>query len=358
MNSLIISSTRPNSRHPIGNFLKSLAIATALIGAAPFHASAVSIRLESGALGLASNVYINWEKDGNPADPNQPGKLSIDGAIGSGVGSSLWVQTNGLAGQGTLLNPLFVTITAKSHLDNTGVVPLDYTAGILCLTSGTGGNPTDLGLGVRAFTVDSNGNRQLNAATQTYLIEGSKEVSGGTDPCTWNANKPPHVDEIVNFNFAKNVLGTSIVVTLTKFDGTGTGTTGLNGSEDIVDIVINRVSGAQIDLKSLRKSANPNLFTAVQSYNDVYNLNFSAIPGLLATDIVTSFGIRANDDNPSSPQGTAEHFLINGLTATIAPATVPDGGFTRLFLGLSTLGLLFAAHTKSILHPSSKQAVQ
>jgi hypothetical protein len=317
-----------NLKKPITKAYRTLALAGLVAGAIPFHASAINIILEAGALGFA-NSAIN---DGSTVDPDIAGKLVTSPTVGQG--SVLTVQTDGKAGPGTVANPLLVTITANTHLDT----PLngDYQSGVIYMTSSANPlNPTDRGLGVRAFTVNTTTGMRL----ATGAIEGSKEVSGGTDTSATDHNGAPHVDELVDFNFAQAVLGQSIVVTLTKFDGLGTSGGGLNGSQDIFDIVVHRSGGADIVLNSVTSSSFTGLVTPT-AYTDVWNINFSHLPGLLATDIVTEFTIRANDDNPSNPAGTAEHFLIDGL---VVNTSVPDAGST---LGLMGIGLAMLAAAK------------
>lgn len=328
---------------PLTKLCRSCAIVGLIAAAGQFQASAVSVRFEAGALGNIgpgnTNTTVN---DGGNLDTPIANKLTL-GAVGSGVGSTLFVQTDGTAGPGSLANPLFVTVTARSHLDNT-VSFGDYQAGAIYITAGTGGltSPKDKGLGVRAFTV--NETTGLREAGLTPSIEGSKEVSGGTDstPTTMN-NGAPHVDEDVTFDFAQGVLGSSINVVLTKFDDTGTNG-GLNGSEDVFDLLIKRTVGPDIVINAVRKGTPPGaaMITEIGAASDqVVNVNFGALVGLGllgAADVVTSFSIRANDDNPSSPAGTAEHFLINGLTVGAPPPpSVPDGGSTIALLGLALM---------------------
>lgn len=317
-----------------------------LLALAPLPAGAVttSIILEpgSGALNLGSSAAVN---DGGTIDPDIAGKLVTSPVTGQG--SILYVQTDGKAGQGTLSSPLLFTVTANSHLDNTGAIG-DFQAGVLYLASADGtAGPVGHGLGVRAFTVNST--TGLRQSGPSPGIEGSKEVSGGSDPTSFTVrgNGAPHVDERVLFtiNPTLSVVGQSISMVLTKFDGTGTSPGGLNGSEDIFDLVINRLSGSPLVFNSLKASSFGNWGTNIGT--DAWKFDFSKITGLGPTDIVTSFSVRANDDNPSNPAGTAEHFLINGFTLTYNETPpVPDSGSTAGLLGLGLLGLLAVRHRR------------
>lgn len=326
---------------PLTKLCRRCAMVGLIAAASQFQASAVpiSIVLEAGALGNigpgGTNTTVN---DGSTLDTPITGKLELGGPVGSGLGTVLYVQTDGKAGKGTALAPLFVTLTARSHLDNTGAIG-DFQAGNFYITP-SDGTVKDNGLGVRPFTV--NETTGLRDTGNNPRIEGSKEVSGGTDPTDFatRGNGAPHVDERVLFDFAQPVLGKSINVVLTKFDATGTNG-GMNGSEDIFDLIISRVGLPDIVLNSVRKSVPPGaaMLTYIGAAADmVVNVNFDGLVGLGilgATDLVTSFSIRANDDNPSSPAGTAEHFLIDGLTAE--GPKVPDGGSTIALLGLALM---------------------
>ena len=57
--------------------------------------------------------------------------------------------------------------------------------------------------------------------------------------------------------------------------------------------------------------------------SDTWVINFNAL-GFAATDIATSFAIRAINPNPADTgSGTKEHFLISGFLATIGRSTCP-----------------------------------
>ena len=287
------------------------------LAASAVTATPISIKLTTDALGLGSSDL----NSGGTVDPDMPG-FYTSSVIGQG--SVLTVQTDGLAGSGTAANPLFATITSQTHLDTLYGLPgiNDYLAGALYLTKENDKTPDgkDEGLGVRAFTVDDFGLRKLDSATGLALIEGSKHVSGGTGPEIYipgGANGAPHVDEDVNFDFSSafQVDGSSVEVLLSKYV-----------SSNIVDLHIDMASGEAIDLPFL-ETTNTAIFERIGGSRDrLWKLKFSGISQLQAGDRIDSFTIRANDDNPSCPRGTAEHFFITGFTVDAdvvpEPATV------------------------------------
>jgi len=284
----------------------------------------VSVKLTTDALGLG-NAKLNHDGDRNPADQVNTAGFFISPITGQG--SKLLVQRSGLAGAGTVLDPLLVTITARTHLDNTslpvgwGVGGADYHAGIICLTNENTSLPDgkDEGLGVRAFTVASDTGLRTYAGEDIHkehpLIEGSKEVSGGTDEATRSVIGPPHVDEDVLFTFDHNslALANSVSVTLSKFEST-----------DKIWLTINLLGGGS-DYENTFLGTGSGAFSFVpdgDAGDKAYNLNFSAL-GFSATDWIESFSIRAVDDEPDDPTGTAEHFLITGLNSSVPePATL------------------------------------
>lgn len=295
----------------------ALVAAFTVIGQAAATAAPISVKLTSDALGLGS-ADINDGHDGDPVDADFPGKFVTSPVTGEG--SILYVQESNAAGSGTALDPLFVTITAKGHLDTIGAPP-DWYAGIIFISKESSDTPDGKkeGLGVRSFTVNpATGIRVIDPATGRARIEGSKHVSGGTETKTWGAdgypdfngtkNGAPHVDEAVLFDFANPVVADSVVVRLSEFEST-----------DVIDLSINvtHSDATQSVLTDTWLATSEAPLVMVGSSSDkVYDLVFANMPGLLDTDVVTGLQIRAIDDDPEHESGTAEHFWVTGVTAT------------------------------------------
>ena len=242
----------------------------------------------------------------------------------TGVGSILTIQQSGLAGSGTALDPLFVTLTSQTHLDVITGLPAedhDYYAGIITLTKD--GDIARSGLGLRAFKVDGQtAVRLLDSSTQQPLLDGSKHVSGGTDYADLDdkidnqkdsdLSKAPHVDESVTFNFESsfNVNAQSVEVLLSDVKASDG-----NPEDLMLDLYIKLTSGAVIDLDSLQLSASTGIFENMGAKDDkLWKLKFSGINALGTSDFVDYFEIRAIDPLLDGPRGTAEHFFINGMT--------------------------------------------
>ncbi len=353
----------------------------------------VSIKFTSDALGLGSD-NINDGKDGMSIGTDFAGKLETSTVTGEG--SFLYIQQDGLAGLGSTDNPLFVTVTAKNHLDTPG--PGDWNAGVLYISKEyTGGGKNAIanskdkgkgkgkgkdkskgkgiskgrgrdkgrckdrdrdkdkgkdkshsshldgykeGLGVRAFTVDpAGGLRIIDPATGRARIEGSKHVSGGTETFdSWDditlvktkdgvKNGPPHVDELVRFDFANPVAAQSVVVRFSDFLST-----------DVIDLSIEVIhqDGSTETLTDnwLDTVESPLVIAGIES-DKLCDLIFANIAGLSDTDLITSFDIRAIDDNPLHPRETAEHFYITAISASVVPEpatiTLLGMGFLSLF---------------------------
>lgn len=279
----------------------------AAAGPADADATSVSVKLTTNALGLGTSG-INYGKDGSSIHADIAGKLVT--STTTGLGSILYVQRSGLAGSGTTLDPLLCTITAYTRLDTVTGLPAvnDYQAGVITLTDENTSSPDgkDEGLGVRAFRVGSNALRTYDKSGLA-IIEGSKEVSGGTGPSAWyskDPNGPPHVDDEVLFSFAPDsyVLGQSIIVTLSKFE-----------AGDKIDLNLSLIGGGVLTY-SFAGTSNPAFSNPGDS---VWNVSFAKLTGLGANDFVSSFSIRAIDDDPLHPSSTAEHFLITGFSAQL-----------------------------------------
>jgi hypothetical protein len=315
----------------------------------------VSVELTSEALGFGT-TEINYEGNNSAVEADRTGQL-VTSTIAN-IGSVLTIQSNGLAGLGTLTDPLLVTVTAHTHMDTMNNLPAgyDFQAGVITLSKGDGDLEKE-GLGVRAFGVDldpSSANyakRYVNTSYQStnghgYQMEGSKEVSGGVNSPEWAdftdgqpempSNQPPHVDEEVIFDFNNDMFAVeadSIKVLLTKI--------GKTKDKDPMnlglDLTINLMDGSQIyqSFGNLYDDSGVGgIFSTLAGNDDVIQIDFSgASLGLDAMDNVTSFIIGARDDTADGPAGTDEHFLINGFSATVPePMTVAILGFGALLL--------------------------
>ncbi|MEX0642815.1 MAG: hypothetical protein WD468_08955 [Pirellulales bacterium] len=201
----------------------------------------------------------------------------------------------------------------------------DFQAGVLYISKESNMLPDgkDEGVGVKAFTVDSNGVRTFS--NNLAKIEESREVSGGTDTNKTPHNGPPHVDESVIFDYQLPVLGDSIEVLLSKFEATHK-----------IDLQIERVGMSDLNFSFIGPPA-AGIFEQIGVANDhLWKLKFAGLTGLGASDIVKSFTIRALDDNPADPRPTAEHFLITGMTLEVVPE---PGACLLVAVGLVIYGL-------------------
>ncbi len=216
--------------------IAAILLVLVVLGSLPAQAGPTFIELTSDALGLGSSK-INYAGNDSYVEADRPGQLIT--STTANIGSVLYIQSNNLAGQGDGINPLLVTVTARSHLDIQDNLPAGYDihAGVITLTNNTGDLPKE-GLGVRAFAIDTNfdngnnpnyGKRYDDSTGNGFRMEGSKEVSGGVDVTDWAdfvagnsvppSNSPPHVDEEVKFDFNNDqfsIAAGSITVLLTK----------------------------------------------------------------------------------------------------------------------------------------------
>ena len=303
------------------------------------EAEIISIALTAGELGF-SDSNIN---EGDTVDGDKDGLIT---SPTTGEGSILTIQKNGDAGPGTV-SPLLVTLTAQTHLDVIYNLPTthDYHAGVIFITDNDGKDKKKpgekRGLGVRAFEV--NGDKQdPNFLMRTYAsgaaeIDGSKEVSGGTDFTDLDAkinagklNSPPHVDESVIFDFDPwfNVKATSVKVIFEdfKFDPTGK-----------IALDIKFTNRGPLAFPLLETSgATITAFTELDSGLKRWRLDFDQLPGLGTNDFVDYFEIRSLDDLTGGKTAeTAQHFLINGLTLDAQPVPTPS-----TLIGLVSMGAM------------------
>ena len=281
-----------------------------------------TVKFTADALGLGSSD-IN---EGSTVEANIAGKLITSSTTGRG--SSLYVQRSGIAGLGTNSDPLMLRVTCRTRLDAVSgfpgsnddddddddlvstSTPRDYQAGVLYVSkenSSTVGK--DEGLGVRAFETNSSGIRKTSGGVAR--ITGNKEMSGGTGSTVFDptpSDEPGDEEILVEFNPASStpgMLGDSMTVTLSKFK-----------SGNLLELTINLEGGSVLHFASLGTSSGA--FTSLGS--DVQRLAFSSLAGLSSSAIVSSFAIRAIEDNPSNPSVHAEGLLLQGISGTLVPA--------------------------------------
>lgn len=281
-----------------------------------------TVKFTADALGLGTSD-IN---EGSTVEANIAGKLITSST--TGMGSSLYVQRSGIAGLGTNSDPLMLRVTCRTRLDAVSgfpgsnddddddddlvstSTPRDYQAGVLYVSkenSSTVGK--DEGLGVRAFETNSSGIRKTSGGVAR--ITGNKEMSGGTGSTVFDptpSDEPGDEEILVEFNPASStpgMLGDSMTVTLSKFK-----------SGNLLELTINLQGGAVLHFASLGTSSGA--FTSLGS--DVQRLAFSSLAGLSSSAIVSSFAIRAIEDNPSNPSVHAEGLLLQGISGTLVPA--------------------------------------
>ena len=312
----------------------------------------VTIFLTSDDLGLGSSD-INQAGNGSAVEDDRPGKLVTSAT--ANVGSVLTIQTDNLAGSGTILHPLLATVMAHTYMDVKDNLPpgADIHAGVITLTRNSGETKND-GLGARAFGIDTRAGatfakRYTNPAFVSprnpngYQMEGSKEISGGVgarDFAIWllgqtgsgiPGNNPPHVDEEVIFDMNDvelNIRADSVRTLLTRIKA---------GSDNLFDLgielTINLVGGTSISRSYGRILLAPDVFSSPGA--GIIEIDFSAASlGLGPTDLIDSFVIGARDDTIDPEAGTDEHFRIHAFTADVTRVPEPTT------LALLVLGVL------------------
>jgi len=312
----------------------AIVLSLVMFVAAQAEAVSVSVLLTTDDLNLTGFAGAKYN-DHHVASPDVGGEIWM--STTTGEGNILKVQQSGDAGSGETGDPLLVTITAVSHQDvvvGLPTVPHDYYAGAIYLSKDEHTDSLrDEGLGVKALEVeivdtgldppdDWTVERMLDTATGRVKLDGSKEVSGGTDDGTFDRDHPngaPHVDEAVTFDFNHTVAPVSaeeMVVVLTKFK---------ESDGELINLHIELVGGEIIDLDYIGTTSA--LFSQIPADGtDVWRVSFDEIPEIDLADVLKSFTIQAVDPadvDGTSPEGTAEHFLIHGFTTTASFAGEP-----------------------------------
>jgi hypothetical protein len=170
----------------------------------------------------------------------------------------------------------------------------------------------------------------------THINLNSGVVQNGLD--SGNTFGAPHVNENVLFNPGPGmqILAQSVEVRLSKFEYRSGG---LN-KQNKIDPEIGLASGATIRRIPAVGPGNapgdPFEIFRPTSDDKVWDVVFANIDGIEADDQVEWFSIRAEDDNPDEPSGTADRFLITGFQADVTVVPVP-GAFV---LGVAGLGLV------------------
>jgi hypothetical protein len=288
----------------------AILVAALAAGAGPAAGqSTFSIKFTSQALGLGT-ADINA---GKMVDADRPGLIT---SPTTGLGSVLTIGADGRATTGAA----FVTVTAASHLDVVSYPPApfptvhDFQAAVIYITKENTSLPDgkDEGLGVRAFTVKegttaTSGLRKLDGSTGRALIEGSKEVSGGTDQPVYKPSSPngaPHVDEAVRFAFAagSGVDAASVELTVSKFV-----------AGDIVVLTLGLAGGTEYTYGI--GTTHPGMTAVGSTSSNLWRFRFASL-ALPAGSVLERLTIKAIDPNPASPKGTAEHFDVTAMTGS------------------------------------------
>jgi len=342
--------------------LTAILLVLVVLGGLPAQAGIIPIELTAEGLHLVLDLARDkGDKGINYAGNNGPVETDRDGKLVTGAnGSELTIQKSGDAGPGTGSDPLLVTVTARTHLDVSIPTENELHAGVITLSAGGTTDVGKQGLGVRAFAIDARefvkdaddndilnpyyGKRYVNLSHTSinghgFQMEGSKQVSGGTDFLTWAdyendnqgvpSNNAPHVDEAALFNFNNslfNIKATTSGVWLENFKFDEIGRVGLE---------IGLIGGTILSYGMPGSAGYDPLLsndTSIFSVDSAgrWTLAFSGLTGLGNADYINYFNIRAlndwKDDHGTlilDPSETAEHFLINGFYADVQPVPVP-----------------------------------
>jgi hypothetical protein len=192
------------------------------------------------------------------------------------------------------------------------------------------------GMGIKAFTVDDDDGLRTYEGGRAK-IEGSKHLSGATGPTDQYSTDPngaPHVDESLIFNFddAYTVPAQSVGVTVSDFD-----------SEDMLDVYMELLSGDSKVFTSLDLSSTgvggAALFTNLGD-DKLWELNFAILMGLLDTDVLTDFTLRAVEGQPDDPSEKADHFYVSGMSFDDVTITELPEPATMTLLAIGGVAML------------------
>jgi hypothetical protein len=265
----------------------------------------LSFKFTAEGLGLGTSD-INTE---SVVDYDLPGFYT---SPNTGEGSVLQVQRSGLAGAGSADDPVFMTITAKTHQDTfIGLPDLhDYHAGIITMTDENSREPDgrDEGLGVKAFRVDAEGLREFS--NDRARTTGDDEISGGTGIEYFNMSSRNNVSKddealVFSFNPADGVRADGVELLFSSFR-----------SNEIIDLRIECQNRTPIEL-AFQGTWISEMWEEIDNGDKLWKLHLSGVPGIGASDVLVSLEIRSNDNDPEDPEDEAQSFRIAAMTATM-----------------------------------------